>query len=41
MTAPTGINRMVDRCRAAAYAPAAARLRSGWVVFGERQIFAG
>jgi diadenosine tetraphosphate (Ap4A) HIT family hydrolase len=41
MTAPTGIHRMVDRCRAADYAPAAARLRSGWVVLGERQIFAG
>ena len=41
MTAPTSIHRMVDRCRAADYPPAAARLRSGWVVLGERQIFAG
>ena len=41
MTAPTNIHRMVDRCRAADYPPAAARLPSGWVVLGERQVFAG
>jgi diadenosine tetraphosphate (Ap4A) HIT family hydrolase len=32
---------MVDRCRAEDYAPAAARLRSGWVVLGERQVLSG
>jgi diadenosine tetraphosphate (Ap4A) HIT family hydrolase len=41
MTAPTLIHRIVDRCRAADYPPAAARLRSGWVVMGERQILTG
>ena len=41
MTAPTVIHRMVERCRAADYPPAAARLRSGWVVMGERQILTG
>ena len=41
MTAPTAIHRMVERCRAADYPPAAARLRSGWVVMGERQILTG
>jgi diadenosine tetraphosphate (Ap4A) HIT family hydrolase len=41
MTAPTVIHRMVERCRAADYPPAAARLRSGWVVIGERQILTG
>ncbi|MDB6086042.1 MAG: hypothetical protein JWN43_3923 [Gammaproteobacteria bacterium] len=32
---------MVDRCRAADYPPLVARLPSGWVVMGERQVFAG
>jgi diadenosine tetraphosphate (Ap4A) HIT family hydrolase len=32
---------MVDRCRAADYPPLVARLRSGWVIMGERQVFAG
>jgi diadenosine tetraphosphate (Ap4A) HIT family hydrolase len=41
VTAPTVIHRMVERCRAADYPPAAARLRSGWVVMGERQILTG
>ena len=37
----TLIHRMVDRCRADAYPARVARLRSGWAVMGERQIFAG
>jgi diadenosine tetraphosphate (Ap4A) HIT family hydrolase len=41
MKAPTAIHSMVDRCRAADYAAAVARLRSGWVVMGERQVLAG
>ena len=41
MTAPTVIHRMVERCRAGAYPPAAARLRSGWVVMGARQVLRG
>jgi diadenosine tetraphosphate (Ap4A) HIT family hydrolase len=41
VTAPTLIHRLVDRCRAADYPPAAARLRSGWVVMGERQVLSG
>jgi diadenosine tetraphosphate (Ap4A) HIT family hydrolase len=41
MTAPTVIHRMVERCRAADYPQAAARLRSGWVVMGEYQILTG
>ena len=41
MTAPTLIHRIVDRCRAADYPPAVARLSSGWVVMGERQVLAG
>ena len=41
MTPPTAIHAMVDRCRAANYAAAVARLRSGWVVLGERQVLAG
>jgi len=32
---------MVDRCRAGDYAAAVARLSSGWVVLGERQVLAG
>ena len=32
---------MVERCRAADYPPAVARLRSGWVVMGERQVLPG
>lgn len=32
---------MVDRCRAADYPSAVAKLRSGWVVMGERQVLAG
>jgi diadenosine tetraphosphate (Ap4A) HIT family hydrolase len=41
MTPDTAIHRMVRRCRAADYAPLVIRLRSGWVVMGERQVFAG
>jgi diadenosine tetraphosphate (Ap4A) HIT family hydrolase len=32
---------MVDRCRAANYPAAVAKLRSGWVVLGERQVLTG
>jgi diadenosine tetraphosphate (Ap4A) HIT family hydrolase len=41
MTSPTAIHGMVDRCRAADYPAAVARLRSGWVVMGERQVLTG
>jgi len=37
----TAIHKWVDRCRAADYPPMVARLRSGWVIMGERQVFAG
>jgi diadenosine tetraphosphate (Ap4A) HIT family hydrolase len=37
----TAIHKLVDRCRAGAYPPMVAKLRSGWVVMGERQVFAG
>jgi diadenosine tetraphosphate (Ap4A) HIT family hydrolase len=32
---------MVERCRAAHYPPLVTKLSSGWVVMGERQVFAG
>ena len=38
---PTAIHAMVDRCRAEDYPAAVARLRSGWVVMGERQVLTG
>jgi diadenosine tetraphosphate (Ap4A) HIT family hydrolase len=38
---PTLIHRIVERCRAADYPPMISRLRSGWVVMGERQVFPG
>jgi diadenosine tetraphosphate (Ap4A) HIT family hydrolase len=41
MTPPTVIHVMVDRCRAANYPAAVTRLRSGWVVMGERQVLTG
>ncbi len=41
MTPPTVIHGMVDRCRAADYPPAVARMRSGWVVMGARQVLTG
>ncbi len=37
----TAIHRMVERCRADEYPARVARLRSGWVVMGERQVFPG
>lgn len=37
----TAIHRMVERCRAADYPPLVARMPSGWVVMGERQVLAG
>jgi diadenosine tetraphosphate (Ap4A) HIT family hydrolase len=40
-TPQTAIHRMVDRCRASDYPPLVVRLRSGWVVMGERQVFPG
>jgi diadenosine tetraphosphate (Ap4A) HIT family hydrolase len=39
--AVTAIHRMVERCRAGDYPARVARLPSGWVVMGERQVFAG
>jgi len=39
--APTAIHRWVERCRAGDCAPAVARLPSGWVIMGERQVFTG
>ncbi|HXC08223.1 MAG TPA: hypothetical protein VNV61_04785 [Steroidobacteraceae bacterium] len=41
MTPPTVIHGLVDRCRAQDYPAAVARLRSGWVVMGERQVLTG
>lgn len=41
MTAATAIHLMVERCRAADYPAAVARLRSGWLVLGERQVLTG
>jgi|SRR5579862_4750222 diadenosine tetraphosphate (Ap4A) HIT family hydrolase len=37
----TAIHHMVERCRAGDYPARVARLPSGWVVLGERQILAG
>jgi diadenosine tetraphosphate (Ap4A) HIT family hydrolase len=37
----TAIHRMVDRCRAENYPPMVAKMTSGWVVMGERQVFEG
>jgi diadenosine tetraphosphate (Ap4A) HIT family hydrolase len=37
----TAIHRLVERCRAGDYPPLVARLHSGWVVMGERQVFEG
>lgn len=37
----TAIHRLVDRCRAADHPALVARLRSGWAVLGERQVFPG
>jgi diadenosine tetraphosphate (Ap4A) HIT family hydrolase len=41
MTPLTAIHRMVARCRAADYPALVARVPSGWVVMGERQVLAG
>jgi len=41
MTPPTVIHDMVERCRAANYPALVAKLRSGWVVMGERQVLTG
>ena len=41
MTPPTAIHAMVERCRAADFPAAVARLRSGWVIMGERQVMTG
>lgn len=41
MTPRTSIHVMVDRCRAQDYPAAVAKLRSGWVVMGERQVLTG
>jgi diadenosine tetraphosphate (Ap4A) HIT family hydrolase len=41
VTPPTAIHAMVDRCRAAEHAATVARLGSGWVVMGERQVLSG
>jgi diadenosine tetraphosphate (Ap4A) HIT family hydrolase len=41
MTPLTVIHTMVDRCRRADYPAAVARLPSGWLVMGERQVLTG
>jgi diadenosine tetraphosphate (Ap4A) HIT family hydrolase len=41
VTPPTAIHALVDRCRAGDYPAAALRLRSGWVIMGERQVLSG
>ena len=44
MSAPapvTAIHRLVDLCRTAQYPAMVAKMPSGWVVMGERQVFAG
>ena len=41
MTPPTAIHGMVDCCRAADYPAVVTRVRSGWVVMGERQVLTG
>lgn len=37
----TAIHRMVDLCRKARYPAMVAQISSGWVIMGERQVFAG
>jgi len=37
----TAIHRLVELCRAAQYPAMVAKMPSGWVVMGERQVFAG
>jgi diadenosine tetraphosphate (Ap4A) HIT family hydrolase len=41
MTRDTAIHAMVERCRAAEHPAAVARVRSGWVIMGERQVLTG
>jgi diadenosine tetraphosphate (Ap4A) HIT family hydrolase len=41
VTPPTAIHAMVERCRAGDYPAAVLRLRSGWVIMGERQVLSG
>ncbi len=41
MTTSTAIHAMVERCRAGNHPAALARLRSGWVVMGDRQVLPG
>jgi diadenosine tetraphosphate (Ap4A) HIT family hydrolase len=41
VTPPTAIHALVDRCRAGDYPAAVLRLRSGWVIMGERQVLSG
>lgn len=43
MTAPpaTAIHEMVERCRGAAFPRSITKLRSGWVVMGEKQVLPG
>jgi diadenosine tetraphosphate (Ap4A) HIT family hydrolase len=41
MKPPTAIHAMVERCRAGDFPAAVVRLRSGWVVMGERQVLTG
>jgi diadenosine tetraphosphate (Ap4A) HIT family hydrolase len=38
---PTAIHRIVERCRAGDQPGLIAKLRSGWAVMGERQVFPG
>jgi diadenosine tetraphosphate (Ap4A) HIT family hydrolase len=39
--APTQIHTLVERCRAGSLATTVAKLRSGWVILGERQVLTG
>jgi diadenosine tetraphosphate (Ap4A) HIT family hydrolase len=41
MTPPTKIHSTVERCRAAGFPAMVARLPSGWVIMGERQVLTG
>jgi diadenosine tetraphosphate (Ap4A) HIT family hydrolase len=41
MTARTAIHDMVDRCRAGQFTAAIGRLRSGWLILGDRQVLTG
>jgi diadenosine tetraphosphate (Ap4A) HIT family hydrolase len=41
VTLSTAIHLMVERCRAGHYPPCIARVSSGWVVMGERQVLPG